>query len=221
MTGSSVDLVEPILKRHNGLHATVVPAYFLCPAEPHMTTNRDRLLALIRERALLRGDVVLASGQKSSFYVDGKMIEVSPLGAYLIGEVIFDEIAELDIDAIGGLAVGAVPVVTSIMVSCHNHGREHMEGFFVREEPKSHGTKKLIEGQLPENARVVIVDDVVTSGGSVLKAVEAAEERGAEVVLILSIVDRNAGATELFASKGYEYKAIFKKEEVLENVPAQ
>lgn len=175
---------------------------------------RDRLLTLIRERAYREGEVTLASGQKSNFYVDGKMFEVSPEGAYLVGEVIYERIAQLDIDAVGGLAVGAVPMVTSIAISCWHHGKS-LEGFFVRESAKSHGTMKTIEGKLPEKARVLMVDDVVTTGGSIFKAIEAAESRGATVVLVLAIVDRDAGAAELFASRGYRYESIFSKADVI------
>ena len=179
-----------------------------------MPTNREKLLSLIQDRAFVRGEVTLSSGRKSDFYVDGKMIEMSPEGAYLIGEVLFEQIKDHDINAIGGLAVGAVPVVTSVAVSCYHHGKD-VEGVFVRAEPKAHGTKKTIEGRLPENARVVVVDDVVTSGKSIMTAIEAIEERGGKIVLVLSIVDRDAGAREFFASQGYTYESIYSKQDVL------
>lgn len=178
---------------------------------------RERLLSLIVERAYTPGEVTLASGRTSNFYIDGKLIEVSPEGAFLIGEVAWERIRDLDVNAVGGLAVGAVPMVTSIAISCWNHGKE-LDGFFVRDAAKSHGTRKTIEGVLPENARVLLVDDVITSGGSTLKAAEAVEERGGKVVRVLAIVDRDAGAAELFASKGYEYDAVFSKEDVLARV---
>lgn len=182
--------------------------------------NKERLLALIQERAFLPGDVVLSSGAKSSFYVDGKMVAMMPEGAHLIGEVVYDHIKDMDFDAIGGLAVGAVPMVTSIAISCYNNGRD-AEGFFVRVEAKSHGTKKLIEGRLPEHARVIIVDDVVTSGKSVMQAIEACESAGATVILVLSVVDRQAGAHEMFESCGYRYESIFTKEDVMAQAVAQ
>jgi orotate phosphoribosyltransferase len=185
-----------------------------------MPTNREKLLSLIQNRAFMRGEVKLSSGQKSDFYVDGKMIEMHPLGAYLIGEALFEQVEGMGVNAVGGLAIGAVPLVTSLAVSCHLHGRDDIEGFFVREEAKSHGTMKTIEGKLPEGARVVIVDDVVTSGNSVLKAVEAVEGKGATVVAIVAIVDRDAGAKEFFAAKGYRYESIFTKQDVLGYVHA-
>ena len=140
---------------------------------------RERLLTLIRERAFRQGAVTLSSGQTSDFYVDGKMIEMMPEGAYLIGEAVFEEIKDLDVDAIGGLAVGAVPMVTSAVISCHHHGK-CIEGFFVRAEAKGHGTRKVVEGLLPPKSKVVVVDDVVTTGKSVLQAIAAVEEQGCE-----------------------------------------
>jgi orotate phosphoribosyltransferase len=176
--------------------------------------NRERLLTLIRDRALLRGDVKLSSGKQSDFYLDMKMIELLPQGSHLIGEVMFQEIADMDIDAIGGLAVGAVPMVTSIVDCCYRKEKD-IEGFFVRDEIKKHGTMKKIEGRFPPNARVVIVDDVVTTGRSIDKALEAVREKGGEIVGIISIVDRDAGAKEHFAALGLDYRSVFTKQDVL------
>lgn len=185
-----------------------------------MSENRERLLTLIQERALMKGPIKLASGKVSDFYLDMKMIELMPEGAHLIGEVLHEFIHDMEIDAIGGLAVGAVPMVTSIVECCFRHGKD-LEGFFVRDEKKQHGTMKTIEGRLPENARVVVVDDVVTTGGSTKKAVDAVVAAGAEVVAILAIVDRDAGAAELFATMTDDYRAVFTKAEVLAaNAPA-
>lgn len=183
---------------------------------------RERLLALIRHRALVRmvgRKFKLASGQESEFYLDMKMIELAPEGSHLIGEVMFELLKDMDIDAIGGLAVGAVPMVTSIVESCYRNGKE-IEGFFVRDEIKKHGTMKKIEGKLVENARVVIVDDVITTGESTLKAADAARERGAEIVAILSIVDRGAGAAERFAALTPDYRFAFSLDEVLAETEA-
>jgi orotate phosphoribosyltransferase len=186
--------------------------------EDFMPTNRERLLTLIRERAYTPGEVTLSSGAKSDFYIDGKMLEVSPEGAHLIGEALYELIEGLGtpIDAVGGLAVGAVPLVTSAVISCYHHGRQ-IEGFFVRAEAKEHGTRKTIEGRLPDQARVVIVDDVVTSGKSVMQALEAARQRGAAIVAVLAIVDREAGAKEFFARQGIRYEAVFTRRDVVRN----
>ena len=182
-------------------------------------TYEQRLLALLRERSYRRGEVTLASGAKSDFYIDGRMVAVHPEGAYLIGEVIYERIKDLDFDAIGGAAVGAVPLVTSAVIRCHHHGRE-AEGFWVRAEAKSHGSGKRIDGRLPPNARAVFVEDVVTSGASVLAAIEAAEAEGASVVTVITLVDRQQGAAEKFAERGYHYEPVFTREDFVTGVAA-
>jgi len=179
------------------------------------TQLRTRLLALLRERAFREGDFTLASGKKSNYYIDGRMIAVCPEGAWLIGEALVEQLQDVECNAVGGLAVGAVPIVTATMVACYRHGRP-MEGFWVREKPKEHGMQKQIEGKLPENPQVVIVDDVITSGGSSLKAAEAVEAAGGKVVLMAAIVDRQQGAAELFESRGYPYRPLFVKDELFQ-----
>lgn len=182
--------------------------------------TRRRLLSLVRERAFRQGEFVLSSGEKSDYYIDSRMIEVHPEGAALIGQALYEEIRDLDIDAVGGLAVGAVPLVASLMVICYQQDLD-VEGFWVREEAKGHGTKKVIEGKLPEGAKVVIVDDVITSGKSVIKAIEAVEKAGATVVKIITIVDRQRDAAQLFAERGYVYEPIFTKDELFTHEHAQ
>ena len=174
--------------------------------------NTKRLFELIQERAFVSGEVKLASGATSDFYIDGRMVAVAPESAYLIGEVFYDRIKDLEFDAIGGMAVGAVPLTASLAIACHHHGRA-TEGFWVRAQTKEHGMQKKIEGKFPENAAVVILEDVVTSGGSSLKAIKAVEEAGGRIVAILALVDREAGARELFAERGYTYDPIFTKQD--------
>lgn len=181
-------------------------------------THRRRLLDLLRDRSFLQADVVLASGETSDYYIDGKMTELHPEGAFLIGEAIYERVQDLDFDAIGGLAIGAVPLTISFVINCHLKGKSNIEGFLVREEAKTHGTQKRIEGRLPERARVVIVDDVVTSGGSVIKALKAVEQQGATIVKIISLVDRERGARERFEEEGYSYEPLFTKQDFLSNV---
>lgn len=178
------------------------------PSDP-MTEIEARLLEVLKERSFKRGHFRLASGGTSDYYIDGKMTEIHPEGAHLIGEAIYERTKDLDIDAIGGLQVGAVPLTTAAVISYYHHGRS-VEGFWVREEIKAHGTQKRVEGGLQKGDRVVIVDDVFTKGGSALKAVEAARDFGCEVVLVLALVDRLQGAEELFRRNGIEnYQAIF------------
>ena len=137
-----------------------------------MSENEQRLLELLKTRSFQRGQFRLASGETSDYFIDGKMTEVYSEGAYLIGEVLYEWTKDVGIDAIGGLQVGAVPLGTAAVISYHHRGQT-MEGFWVREEVKSHGTQKRVEGGLRKGARVAIVDDVITKGGSALKAIEA------------------------------------------------
>lgn len=174
----------------------------------HVSELRERLVELICRDAYREGEFTLSSGEKSNYYIDGKMITVSPEAAFLIGELIFHRTSEIRADAIGGLAIGAVSPVTSAVISYYHHGQP-IEGFWCRDHAKSHGTKKIIEGHVPTDEQVIIVDDVVTSGCSVMKAIEAAEGVGATVVLVLSLVDRERGARKMFNERGYEYDSIF------------
>lgn len=174
-----------------------------------MSENKQRLLELFKERSFQRGHFRLASGGTSDYFIDGKMTEVYSEGAYLIGEVLYEMTSDLGIDAIGGLQVGAIPLVTAVAMTYHRHGRR-MEGFWVRGEIKSHGTQKLVEGGLKPGARVVIVDDVCTKGGSALKAIEAVRDMKCEVVAVLALVDRLQGAEALFKENGIKnYQAAF------------
>jgi orotate phosphoribosyltransferase len=175
-----------------------------------MTEAETQLLQLLKERSFQSGgEFRLASGDLSDYYIDGKMTEVFSAGAHLIGEVLYERTTNLDIDAIGGLEVGAVPLTTAAVISYHLRGRQ-MEGFWVRDSVKSHGTQKRIEGRLDRDSRVVIVDDVITRGSSVVKAVEAVRAIGCEVVQVLAIVDRLRGAEELFRQYGIgAYQSVF------------
>ena len=132
-----------------------------------MSEDEKRLLQVLKTRSFKfdRGGFRLASGGVSDYYIDGKMSQVFSQAAALIGEILYERTKDLEIEAIGGLEVGAVPLTTAAVISYHLHGRT-MEGFWVRDKEKDHGTRKLIEGNLKEGARVVIVDDVITKGSS-------------------------------------------------------
>ena len=162
----------------------------------------------------MKKEVVLASGATSDYYIDGRMVAVCPEGAHLIGEVLYDHLREFEFNAIGGLATGAIPLVTSAVISCYHHGRD-VEGFWVRDNPKSHGAQRRIEGNLPESARAVIIDDVITSGGSALKAAQAVQEAGGQIVRVVAVVDRQSGAQELLAEHGHRYDWIFNRDDLL------
>lgn len=174
-----------------------------------MSTLQLQLLDLLKERSFKRGTFKLASGAVSDYYIDGRTTTICSAGAALIGANIYERTKDLNLDAIGGMAVGAVPLTTAAVISYHQHGKS-MEGFWVREAKKDHGMQKLIEGNVKPGARVAIVDDVFTSGGSALKAAAAAKDQGCEVVLVLAIVDRLQGARDAFAKAGIaNYQSIF------------
>lgn len=174
-----------------------------------MSENERKLLEVILARSFKVGTFQLASGDTSDYYIDGKMTQVSSEGARLIGEVFYEHTKDLEFDAIGGLEVGAVPLATATVLTYALHGRD-MEGFWVRNKAKTHGTQKLIEGNLRPNSRVVIVEDVVTRGESAVKAIKEVREIGCEVVLVLALVDRLAGAGERFREHGIEnYRSVF------------
>jgi orotate phosphoribosyltransferase len=174
-----------------------------------MSEAETRLLQLLKERAFKRGTFQLASGGVSDYYIDGRMAEVYSEAAYLVGETLYEHTKEIPFDAIGGLAVGAVPLTTAAVISYHLHGKK-LEGFWVRDKAKAHGMQKLVEGNLKPGARVVIVDDVITKGQSAVKAVQEVKNMGCEVVLVLALVDRLQGAAECFRDEGImNYRAVF------------
>jgi len=173
-----------------------------------MSDTETALLNLLKERSFQQGSFRLASGKLSDYYVDAKTTEVFSEGAHLIGEAIYQHTKDMEVDAIGGLEMGAVPLTTAAVIAYHQHGGK-MEGFWVRDKAKDHGTKKIIEGGLREGARVVIVDDVVTTGASAQKALTEVKRLGCDVVLVLAIVDRLQGAESCFRQEGVCYRSIF------------
>jgi orotate phosphoribosyltransferase len=175
---------------------------------------RTKLFKLLKEKALKKGRVTLASGRESDFYFDMKPAMLDPEGASLMAELILHELQGVKADAIGGLVMGAVPLVSPVAMKSHKFGRS-LRGFFIRKEPKDHGTKKLIEGDSIQGTKVVILDDVTTSGGSAMEAVKAAEDAGAEVTLVLAIVDRGEGAAELYEREGVPFGRLFRADEFL------
>ncbi len=179
---------------------------------------REELKELIRARSFGRGRITLASGRESDFYFDLRPTTLHAAGASHIGELVLDALADVEADALGGLEMGAVPIATAAAIAAHRRGAK-LGTFFVRKQPKDHGARKLVEG-LPKGKslkgkKVVIVEDVTTTGGSALAAIRAVREEGAEVVLVLAIVDRQEGATETFAADGVPFRALFTAEEFL------
>ncbi len=169
-------------------------------------TPRDRLQILFRERALQFGDFTLASGKKSSYYVNSKKVLFHAEAITLLGELLYEATADLDIQAIGGLEVGAIPMAAATLTAFHRHGRP-LEGFFVRKQAKEHGSKERLEGQVKAGDNVAVIDDVLTTGGSVVQAIEAVEALGARVLRVVCICDRLQGAREALAK--YDFRPIF------------
>ena len=177
--------------------------------------KKQRLAEILKTKSILRGSFTLASGKESDYYIDGRLTTLDSAGLKLIGEIFLDEIlTEPEITTVGGPTMGADPIVGSVLTQAGD--REiAMDGFLVRKEAKDHGTGKLIEGNLKEGAKVAVVEDVVTTGGSVLKAIYALERAGAVISKVLVIVDREEGAEGKFKELGYEYFSIFKISDLL------
>ncbi len=175
--------------------------------------HRQRLLELIKRDAVFRGKFVLSSGKESSYYIDLRLVTLSSEGSYLIAEVLFDLLKNEDFDAIGGLTMGADPICAAYSAISFLKGRP-ASAFIVRKEEKKHGKTKLIEGPLKKGTRVVIVDDVATSGGSLVKAADAVKSVGCTVVRVLSILDRGEGAAEELSKRGYELVSVYGKKDL-------
>lgn len=183
-----------------------------------MTDTKTKLKRLLIEKSYERRNVRLASGRESDFYFDGKQTSLSAQGAQLLGECFCDLLARGEpVEAVGGPALGACPLVTAISLTSEIRGRG-VSAFIVRKEPKSHGTGAWIEGMknLRQGMPVALVEDVVTSGGSLLAAVDRAEEAGLRVRRVLTVVDRGEGGAEAFAARGLRLEALFTKAELLE-----
>lgn len=173
---------------------------------------------IIRKKSLRTGDFILASGKRSNYYLDCRMTTLDPRGALLIGRLILERIRKekIQADAIGGLTMGADPIATAVAVVSELEGRP-ISAFIVRKEAKGHGTQKSIEGYDGKpGSRVIVVDDVCTTGASTLNAAEKAEQAGYEVVAAFCIVDREEGGAELIG-KRYPFYPLFTAKELLKD----
>ncbi len=169
--------------------------------------DKQALIKLVREKALKFGDFTLASGKKAKFYLDGKQITLDSEGARLIAEGILEIIGQPLPKAVGGMAIGADPITAAVITIAGVRGLP-LKGILVRKEPKGHGTQRYIEGPVSPGDDVVIVEDVVTTGGSSLEAIERVEEFGLKVKHVVTIVDRLAGGAEAFRSRGYPFSSL-------------
>ena len=173
-------------------------------------STRTRLRDLLAERALILGPITLSSGKQSNHYFDCRRLTLNSVGADLVGDAVLDVIQELPEKplAIGGLTHGADPIIVAVMMKARHRGLS-IDGFFVRKEAKAHGTKNRIENAPKPGTKVVIVDDVVTAGGSVLKAIDDAEQAGCEVVAAITLVDRKEGGGDKIRAKIARYIPLF------------
>jgi orotate phosphoribosyltransferase len=170
-------------------------------------SSRRRLLELFKTRAVSFGQFTLASGKQSTYYINSKKVLFNAEAAWLLGDILWDLTKDLNIQAIGGLEIGALPMATAACLHYHHHGRQ-LEGFFVRKQAKDHGSQQRVEGRVEAGFRVAVVDDVFTQGGSVQQAIQEVERLGAEVVAVSCIVNRLEGARERLAGR-YNYLPIF------------
>ena len=174
--------------------------------------KRARLIEIVKARSFQVGpEMKLASGKTSTFYFNMKPTMLDSEGAHLIASLILDQLEEVAADLVGGLEMGAVPIASCVAAVAHARGRK-LPAFFVRKQAKEHGTKSLIEGLARDETmagkRVVIVEDVTTTGGSSIKAADAIRQAGGEVVRVITIVDRQEGANEAFAAAGLDLRPL-------------
>jgi orotate phosphoribosyltransferase len=174
---------------------------------------REQLLTLFCESAYREGDFLLSSGQKSSYYINGKQVTLHPQGGLAVGRVLLPLIPETTI-AVAGLTLGADPIVTATSVVAAYEGRS-LAGLIVRKEAKGHGTQAYIEGlTLPEGSPVVVLEDVVTTGQSAMKAVDRLRSAGYQVEEVLSLVDRQQGGAEFYQQQGLKFQAVFSIQDI-------
>lgn len=169
--------------------------------------DRGRLVELFKQRALQHGEFTLASGQRSAYYLDGKQITLHAEGLRLVSAGLLELLDDIAFDAIGGMSMGADPIIGGVLAVAASQGRS-LDGFLVRKEPKGHGTNRYIEGPVKPGNRVVIVDDVVTTGGSALQSVERAQEFGCQVIQVVGVVDRLQGGAENFAGRDLPFRSL-------------
>jgi orotate phosphoribosyltransferase len=169
--------------------------------------DKQALIALVKAQALRFGDFTLASGKKASYYLDGKQITLDASGAKLIAEGILELIGQPLPKAVGGMAIGADPITAAVITIAGVRGLA-LKGVLIRKEAKGHGTQRYIEGPVQPGDDLVIVEDVVTTGGSSLQAIERAEEFGLRVRQVVAIIDRMEGGAQAFAAKGYQFASL-------------
>ncbi|MGI8946469.1 MAG: orotate phosphoribosyltransferase [Ornithinimicrobium sp.] len=173
-----------------------------------MSTPREQLLQIIRDQAVVHGRVTLSSGAEADYYVDLRRVTLDGVAAPLVGQLMLDLVADLELDAVGGLTMGADPVATAMLHAAAARG-DRLDAFVVRKSGKAHGMQQRIEGPPIRDRRVLVVEDTSTTGDSPLTAVQACREAGAEVAAVAVIVDRASGARERVHEHGLDYRAAY------------
>lgn len=178
--------------------------------------KRQQLFKLLQQHSFKTGQFVLASGKTSNYYMDCRMTTLHAKGAALIGELLYQQLEPYHIDAVGGVVLGAAPMVTAVSTASVSHNNT-INGFLVRKESKGHGTGQQIEGHLAPWMRVALIEDVVTSGGSLIKGIKAVQQAypNVEIVKVISIVDRNAGGKEAIEALGISFDSLYNVDEFL------
>ena len=181
-------------------------------------TDRQRLKELLLDKSYRKGTFTLTSGKTSDFYIDGKQTTLSAEGAYLCGKLLFELIEKNDtaIGAVGGMTLGADPIVTAVSIASYLE-KKPIPAFIVRKEAKGHGTGNYIEGlgNMEPGCGVALVEDVVTTGGTLLKVIKRVEDAGFKVGLVVTIVERQEGGADTLAAAGYPLEALFTREELI------
>jgi orotate phosphoribosyltransferase len=173
-----------------------------------LSHKKQRLLAIISRASLLQGrEFRLTSGRSSSFFIDLKKTMLDPEGASLLADLLFDKIKAEDVDGVGGMETGAIPIVAVLCL--RSWPEKPIKGFFIRKEAKGHGTDERVDGLLDRGSRVILLEDVTTTGGSVLQAVDQARQYHCTVVKVITVVDRLEGAEENFRKAGIAFEALF------------
>ena len=184
---------------------------------------KNRLTELIIEKAFKYSEEPifrLVSGRMSNYYFNCKAVTLHPEGAYLIGNIIFDLMKDLQVKGIGGLTLGADPIAYAVAYTSYLKGKP-IEAFVVRKTSKSHGTMQWIEGNIKKGDRVVIVDDVITTGKSTIEAITRAKEAGLEILKVIALIDRQEGGREAVEELGFKLDSVLTREEVMEKYKQQ
>ena len=183
------------------------------------TVQREAVGLLLKSGALLFGDFELASGRRSTYYFDSKKLTLEPVGAQFVGRCLVEKLDEFGIRFVGGTAYGAIPIVSHVVLSSALRDGEPIHAYYHRKEAKGHGTEAEAEGQFPPAGEpVAILEDVVTSGDSLLYAIKKAEEEGYNVTHAITLVDRDEGGREIVEAAGYKFWSLFRVEKAGDEV---